>query len=94
MSCDTRSVAEWLIDGARSAPRPENVLQELCDRLCACGIPLWRAAVFVRTLHPHVTGRRFLRQAAAAVHVGELPGWCSGWRESVDNASLYPVPFA
>jgi adenylate cyclase len=73
MACDTRSVAEWLIDGARSAPRPEMVLQELCDRLAACDIPLWRAAVFVRTLHPYVTGRRFLWQAGAGVAVGELP---------------------
>ena len=73
MACDTRSVAEWLIDGARSAPRPEDVLQELCDRLSACEIPLWRAAVFVRTLHPYVTGRRILWQAGAGVAVGELP---------------------
>jgi adenylate cyclase len=73
MTCDTRSVADWLIDGARSAPRADNVLQELCDRLLACDIPLWRAAVFVRTLHPYVTGRRFLWQAGAGVAVGELP---------------------
>jgi adenylate cyclase len=70
---DTRSVVEWLIDGARSAPRAEDVMQELCDRLSACDIPLWRAAVFVRTLHPYVTGRRFLWQAGARVAVGELP---------------------
>jgi adenylate cyclase len=70
---DTRSIAAWLIDGARSAPRAEDVMQELCDRLFACGIPLWRAAVFVRTLHPHVTGRRFLWQHGSRVHVGELP---------------------
>jgi len=73
MTCDTRSVAEWLVDGARSAPRPEGVMRELCERLCACGIPLWRAAVFVRTLHPCVTGRRLLWQAGEAVRVGELP---------------------
>src|SRR5690242_20132380 len=73
MTCDTRSVAEWLVDGARSAPRSEQVLQELCERLLACSIPLWRAAVFVRTLHPSVTGRRFLWQAGAPVQVGELP---------------------
>src|SRR5215471_7726765 len=70
---DTRSIAEWLIDGARSAPRSEDVMQELGDRLVASGIPLWRAAVFVRTLHPHVTGRRFLWQVGSRVQVGELP---------------------
>ena len=70
--CDTGPVADWLINGARSVSKPQDVLAELCDRLVACGIPLWRVAVFVRTLHPHVTGRRFLWRPGAAVEVGEL----------------------
>ena len=45
---------------------------EMCERLLACGVPLWRAAVFVRTLHPQVTGRRFLWRLGAGVEVGEL----------------------
>jgi adenylate cyclase len=73
MSCDTSDVAAWLIDGARSAVRPQDVLGELCERLIACGIPLWRGAVFVRTLHPEVTGRRFLWRRGAEVTIGELP---------------------
>lgn len=73
MACDTSSVAEWLTDGARSAVRAEDVMAELCERLLACGIPLWRAAVFVRTLHPQITGRRFLWRVGAGVAVGELP---------------------
>ena len=58
--CDTTGVAEWLVDGARSAPEAGHVLAELCHRLLACGVPVWRAAVLVRTLHPDVVGRRFL----------------------------------
>jgi adenylate cyclase len=73
MASDTSSVAGWLMHGARSAARAEDVMAELCERLLACGIPLWRAAVFVRTLHPHVTGRRFLWRAGGGVAVGELP---------------------
>jgi adenylate cyclase len=57
---DVRATAKWLIDGARSAPHPQQVLAQLCERLVACGIPLWRVAVFVRTLHPQVMGRRFI----------------------------------
>src|SRR5258707_15363345 len=60
VSCDTKAVADWLVDGARSAAEPHQVLAELCDRLVGCGIALWRVAVFVRTLHPEVMGRRFL----------------------------------
>jgi adenylate cyclase len=68
-----RAVVDWLIDGARSAPQPQQVLAELCDRLVACGIPLWRAAVFVRTLHPNVMGRRFIWRPGAEVETSEAP---------------------
>jgi len=70
-SCDTKSIVDWLADGARSAPRPEQVLAELCDRLVEAGIPLWRVAVFVRTLHPEIIGRRFIWQQGAGVTTTE-----------------------
>jgi adenylate cyclase len=70
-ACDTKSIVEWLADGARSAPRPDLVLAELCDRLVAAGIPLWRVAVFVRTLHPEIIGRRFIWQQGAGVTTTE-----------------------
>jgi len=73
MSGNTESIAQWLIDGARSAPRPQDVLATLCAGLVACGIPLWRGAVFVRTLHPNVAGRRFEWRAGEAVAVAEMP---------------------
>src|SRR5215813_7147248 len=57
---DIRPVVDWLVDGARSTMQAHGVLAELCDRLVGCGIPLWRVAVFVRTLHPHIMGRRFV----------------------------------
>jgi len=68
-----RAVVDWLIDGARSAPQPQQVLAELCDRLVASGIPLWRVAVFVRTLHPNVMGRRFIWRPGAEVETSEAP---------------------
>jgi adenylate cyclase len=55
-----KPIVDWLIDGARSAPLAQEVLTELCERLVAAGLPLWRAMVFVRTLHPEVVGRRFI----------------------------------
>jgi adenylate cyclase len=71
IACDTRPIVDWLTDGARSAPRPDMVLAELCDRLVQCGIPLWRVAVFVRTLHPEIMGRRFVWQQGAEVEISE-----------------------
>jgi adenylate cyclase len=71
VTCDTRAIAEWLVDGARSALSPDLVLAELCERLVNCDIPLWRVAVFVRTLHPDVLGRRFLWQLGSSVTTSE-----------------------
>lgn len=73
LRCDTSAVADWLIDGARSAAQPHLVLAELCERLVACGIPLWRVAVFVRTLHPNLMGRRLVWRPGAEVAVSEAP---------------------
>jgi len=61
-------VAEWLIDGARSAPTPVGLLRETCERLVAAGVPLWRVGAFVKTLHPDLFGRAFIwRQGAEVV---------------------------
>ena len=68
-----KAVVDWLIDGARSAPQPQHVLTQLSERLVACGIPLWRVAVFVRTLHPNVMGRRFLWRPDAEIELTEAP---------------------
>jgi len=72
-SREIRAVVDWLIDGARSAPQPQQVLAELSERLAACGIPLWRVAVFVRTLHPNVMGRRFIWRPGAQIELSETP---------------------
>jgi adenylate cyclase len=64
-------IVEWLIDGARSAATPEAVITEMCDRLVASGVPVWRAAMFVRTLHPQVMGRRIEWREGAGVTFGE-----------------------
>src|SRR5215475_15654782 len=66
-------VVNWLMDGARSAQQSDQVLKKLCDDLLACGIPLWRVAVFVRTLHPDVFGRSFVWRPGAEVVVSQAP---------------------
>ena len=66
---DIRSVVDWLTDGARSGSLSEDVLAELCQRMVDAGVPLWRAAVFVNTLHPDVIGRAFIWQVGIGVKV-------------------------
>jgi adenylate cyclase len=58
------------MDGARSAAGPDKVLAELCEKLVAAGLPLWRVGVFVRTLHPDLFGRSFVWRPGADVVVG------------------------
>ena len=70
---EIKAAVDWLIDGARSAPQPHQVVTQLCERLVAGGIPLWRVAVFVRTLHPNVMGRRFVWRPGAEVEASEAP---------------------
>jgi adenylate cyclase len=71
--CDASAVAAWLVDGARSASKSEDVLTEMCVRLSACGLPLWRVAVYVNTLHPQILARRFLWRPGANAGVDEAP---------------------
>jgi adenylate cyclase len=67
----TRAVVDWLVDGARTATTPQDVLAQLCERLVACGLPLHRVAMFVRTLHPDVMGQRLLWRAGEEVMVSD-----------------------
>jgi adenylate cyclase len=68
---DITGVREWLIDGARNAATPDAVIAELCERVIAAGIPVWRAALFVRTLHPEIMGRRIEWREGVGTAIGE-----------------------
>lgn len=70
---DTGSIVAWLAGGARSAAQPQQFMAELCERLVACGVPLWRAAVFVRILHPQIMGLMILWRPDAGVRMREGP---------------------
>ena len=67
---ELHKLADWLIDGARSAAGSPQMLAEICERLVTAGLPLWRVGVFVRTLHPDVFGRNFIWKPGAEVEVG------------------------
>jgi adenylate cyclase len=64
-----QELVDWMMDGARSAPVPTTFLKETCERLVALGVPLWRAAAFVRTLHPDMYGRAFIWRLGGEVVV-------------------------
>ena len=62
----------WLIT-ARQFKGPRQVLEELCDRLMGAGLDIYRAAVFIRTLHPSIMGRRFSWTKGVGVQMTEAP---------------------
>ena len=68
-----QAIVHWMIDGARTVRLPQDILDELCQRLSDAGLPIYRAAVFVRTLHPDIMGRRFLWRPGEEVLVTEAP---------------------
>jgi adenylate cyclase len=69
---DLQTLIDWLIDGARSASSPANMMSETCERLVQSGLPLWRVGVFVRTLHPDILGYNFIWRPGAEVEVGSV----------------------
>ncbi|MEN3296944.1 MAG: adenylate cyclase [Burkholderiales bacterium] len=66
---EIQRLSDWLINGAQSARVATALLSETCERLVAAGLPLWRVAVFVQTLHPDVFGRSFIWRPGAEVIV-------------------------
>jgi adenylate cyclase len=71
---DLQPIADWLDGGAVPAQTPQDVLRRLCHRLRDAGIPLYRVAVFVRTLHPNVAGRAFIwNERTDLVEISDAP---------------------
>ena len=69
-AADLKKISDWLIDGARSAANPPLMVAEICERLVAAGLPIWRFGLFVRTLHPDILGVNFIWKPGAEVTYG------------------------
>src|SRR5689334_25097611 len=67
---ELQNLKDWLIDGARSAPRPSQMMAQSCERLVAAGLPLWRVGLFVRILHPDIVGRNLIWRPGEEVAIG------------------------
>jgi adenylate cyclase len=52
-------VARWLLEQGRLIRGDAEFFDELCWRLVGIGVPLWRASISVRTLHPQFLGLAF-----------------------------------
>lgn len=52
--------ADWLAQGALSGRSEGDLVEGLCRRLLNGGMPLWRVAVSIETLHPVLAGHMFI----------------------------------
>jgi adenylate cyclase len=71
-TAEFQAIVDWIIDGARSASGPTELMAQACERSVRAGLPLWRVAVFVRTLHPDMFGIAFFWRPGAEVTVNIL----------------------
>ena len=78
------SVADWLMAEALGEADVEKLFQGCCERLRAAGIPLWRAYLTFRTLHPLFSAISLTwRREGGLESVGHLHTASSdAWRQS------------
>src|SRR5262245_7932369 len=60
---DHRAIDElvnWMVDGARPSANANEIIKGICRRLVAAGVPVFRFALFIYTLHPNLIGWRFV----------------------------------
>src|SRR5215467_8719947 len=64
-------VVQWMISVGRRNSRMREFGAEMCRRIIAAGIPIWRGVCFGSTLHPEVTAAAYIfnRDAATAMRV-------------------------
>ena len=54
------TVVRWMLSEGRHNTRMREFGDEMCRRIVAAGIPLWRAFCFVGTLHPQVAATAYV----------------------------------
>jgi adenylate cyclase len=62
-------IQTWLLTEGRYIPRTRELVEALCQRLVAAGMPLWRIVLSIRTIHPQIlsTVYYWLRDADSVV---------------------------
>lgn len=51
-----QALSDWIVDQGLSTDELAPLIEGLCERIAALGLPLWRMHVSIATLHPTFTG--------------------------------------
>ncbi len=67
------ALIEWMANGARPAANAVDIIEGICTRLLDAGVPIDRFGLFIWTLHPNLTGRRFIWKTGGGVDRFDAP---------------------
>ena len=59
LAAEREAITHWLLDEARHLKRSRDVIEQLCERLVAAGVPLMRVMINVRTIHPEILSNAY-----------------------------------
>jgi adenylate cyclase len=82
-------VVRWMLSEGRHNTHARQFGAEMCRRICAAGIPIWRGFCFVSTLHPEIHSAAYIwsREEAGAMRV--VAGY-----DLTDSAEFIESPIA
>ncbi len=66
-------VADWLMEQALAETDFETLFEGCCQRLLAAGVPMWRAHVTFRVLHPLYESMGMTWRRAGGVETARYP---------------------
>jgi len=66
-------IAHWLVTEAFRLTKTEDLVGAIAERLCASGIPLYRLALFRRSLHPEFMGTSYFWRRGRGVEHRDAP---------------------
>ena len=67
------ALIEWMVNGARPAANAVDIIEGICARLLDAGVAIDRFGLFIWTMHPNLTGRRFIWKTGSGVDRIDAP---------------------
>ncbi len=67
------ALIDWMVNGARPAANAVDIIEGICSRLLDAGVAVDRFGLFIWTLHPNLTGRRFIWKSGEGVDRVDAP---------------------
>src|SRR5258707_13189625 len=81
-------IGRWILGEGPHIDSDVEMFDELCWRLLGDGVPLWRATLYIGTLHPLIrgVGARWFRELKVIEEFRVLHGW-----DATDEYLLSPI---